>query len=146
MGKAGRLSPLLPLFQGLRKRLEGEKEARAGVIGPARPPLLASLYRGPLLVVAPGHERARKLTEQLSLWLPPGAPLYLFPEPDGLPYERLTPDPTTVQERLRVLLGLCREAAPVVVASAWALVSRTLPREAFLGACHTLRAGQEGGL
>ena len=143
MERAGSLSPLLPLFQGLRERLEGQEKARAGVIEPARPPLLASLYRGPMLVVAPGHERARKLMEQLSLWLPPGAPLYLFPEPDGLPYERLAPDPTTVQERLGVLLGLSREAAPVVVASAWALVSRTLPREAFLEACHTLRAGQK---
>ncbi len=143
MERAGSLRALLPLFQGLKERLEGQKEARAGVIEPARPPLLASLYRGPMLVIAPGHERARKLMEQLSLWLPPGVPLYLFPEPDGLPYERLAPDPTTVQERLRVLLGLCQEGAPVVVASAWALVSRTLPREAFLAACHTLRAGQK---
>ncbi|HLE02651.1 MAG TPA: hypothetical protein VI877_04080, partial [Dehalococcoidia bacterium] len=72
MERAGSLSPLLPLFQGLKERLGGERGARAGVIGPARPVLLASLYRGPLLVVAPGHDRARKLLEQLALWLPPG--------------------------------------------------------------------------
>src|SRR3989304_939717 len=88
-----------------------------------------------LLVVVPGPERARGLLEQLSLWLLPGTPLYLFPEPDGLPFERLAPDPATVQERLRVLQALkeAREggSAPGVVASAWALASRTIPYPDF---------------
>jgi transcription-repair coupling factor (superfamily II helicase) len=143
MERTGSLQPLQPLFQGLKERLEVQEEARAAVMESARPALLASLSWGPMLVIAAGPERASKLMEQLSLWLPPGVPLHLFPEPDGLPYERLAPDPTTVQERLRVLLSLCQEGTPLVVASAWALVSRTLPREAFLGACHTLRAGQK---
>ena len=141
------LSPLLALLgetkDELSKRLHAQKEVRAGVPDAAKPAVLAALYPSPMLVVAPEPERARKLMEQLSVWLPPGTPLYLFAEPDGLPYERLAPDPATVQERLRVLLGLGQAEAPVVVASAWALVSRTVPRESFLAACHSLRAGQK---
>src|SRR5207249_9820086 len=60
----------------------------------------------PMIVVTPRSDRARQLYEGLLAYSPPGTPIYYFPAPDLLPYERIAPDPTITGERLRVLASL----------------------------------------
>jgi transcription-repair coupling factor (superfamily II helicase) len=107
------LSPLLRLIDSLPaySQLVGELEQRENisivVLEAARPYLIAAVYerlRRPLLLVTAQPENARKLQEQLAAWYP--GPVKLFPEPDILPYERLTPDTLTEMERVRVLAAL----------------------------------------
>ncbi len=150
------LSPLLPLLQGMSaygelvKELEGGA-VRARVVGAAKPFLVAALHRElglPLLLATAHAEGSKKLYEQLLLWCPDSAQVHLFPELDMLPYERLTPDPATVQERLRILWQLGRSGRsgadpglPIIVASAQALAQKTVPPADFMARCHRLEVG-----
>ena len=47
-------------------------------------------------------EAAKQLQDQLSYWLG-DTPIQIFPEADALPYERLAPDPSTIQQRIKTL-------------------------------------------
>ena len=114
------LSGLLPLLYDqpsyanvARQVGEGESVWIETLSDPARAFILSALHadvtapRGrPIIVVTPRAYRARQLYEGLLAYSPPGTPVYLFPAPDLLPYERIAPDPTIVGERLRVLASL----------------------------------------
>ena len=75
----------------------------------AREAFIASLALrggGPLLVVAPRPEDARRLHDQLLSWLGEEAPVHLLPEPEVLPFERLAVDGNTSNQRLAALAAL----------------------------------------
>ncbi len=75
----------------------------------ARPAFIASLARrsnGPMLVIAPRPGDARRLHDQLLGWLGDDAPVYLLPEPEVLPFERLAVDANTGNQRLAALAAL----------------------------------------
>jgi len=135
-----------PAYQRLLGRLSGQQVHLLALPQAARPCLLAALERhrgSPMLVVAPRAESARRLYDQLTVWSQ--AKVLLFLEPDVLPYERLIPDPATIQERLRVLFALSRQQTEpqrlIVVASAAALAHKTIPYQDFVSACHRLESG-----
>jgi transcription-repair coupling factor (superfamily II helicase) len=95
-----------------------------------------------MLVITPRPERARQLHEEIPYWLGGDDAVRLFPEPDSLPYERLSSAPFTVQQRLRVLaeLGSGHEA-PLVVAPAHAVARRTVLADRLASARHTVETG-----
>ena len=75
----------------------------------ARPAFIASLVRrrkGPLLVITPRPDDARRLHDQLLGWLGDDAPVHLLPEPEVLPFERLAVDASTGNQRLAALAAL----------------------------------------
>ena len=75
----------------------------------ARAAFIASLAqrgKGPLLVIAPRPEDARRLHDQLLSWLGDDAPVRLLPEPEVLPFERLAVDANTSNQRLAALASL----------------------------------------
>ncbi len=121
------------------------------VLDAARPYLVAALHASlqlPVLLVTAQPENARKLQEQLSSWASGGESGMLFPEPDVLPYERLTSDASTEMDRVRVLSALAgceldenSSRPPLVVASAAALMSKTASYDAFCSACCTIKLG-----
>ncbi|MDP6493898.1 MAG: transcription-repair coupling factor [Dehalococcoidia bacterium] len=145
------LSGLLSLVEGVSqygqiltalRRTQGEHQAV--VLDNAVSAFVAALYRGlglPLLLITSGTEGARRLMEQLQIWCSPGSAIHLLPEPDVLPYERLSSDPATAWERLRILAALTKNEAPLMVASPLAVAARTVNREDFVGAVQTLRPG-----
>lgn len=148
------LSGLLPLiedmpsYRNLIKGLQEERGVRRVVIlNSARPYLMACLYHQlglPMLVITARSEKARQLHEEIPLWLGSDAPIRLFPEPDALPYERLSSDSYTVQQRLRALSELSAGDKPrLVIASAYAVVRRTVPADSFASSCHILRKGSK---
>lgn len=146
------LSGLLPLIREmpsycrLLEGLRGDPPAtRVVALDSARPCLLACLQRDlalPMLVVTARQERARQLCDEIPLWLGAGAEVRLFPEPDALPYERISSDPYTVQQRLKVLASLSRGVqSGLVVASAYAVVHKTVAATAFAQSCQTVKTG-----
>ena len=124
-------------------------DGRAVVLEEAKAPFLAALAQDmgvPLLVVTARPGRASMLAEQFQSWLGTLAPVYFLPEPDVLPYERLSPDARIVQERLRVLHALSSLPAegafsPVIVGPIGALVTRTIAPAAFAKSTITLVQG-----
>lgn len=111
----------------------------------------------PLLLIAPGTERAGEYYDQLRVWTPEPEQVLLFPAPTHLPYQRTPWDPQVLGQRLRVLSWLYltdderhrelraeageESMAPVIVTSARALIHRTLPPWDFDAEVRVLKQG-----
>ena len=119
-------------YQHLISLLKQKDDSSLVLLDSARPYLLASIYRElqqPVLLITAQPEKARKLQEQLASWCPSGQ-IWLFPESDVLPYERLASDTTTEIERIQVLSALTSYTAgtddtgvPLVITPAASLMS-----------------------
>jgi transcription-repair coupling factor (superfamily II helicase) len=142
----------LPQYQVLLKRLRaGKRPVGLGLPRSARLPVLAALHADldcPTLLVTDRADHALALFDELGFWL--STPRYLFAEPNPLFYERGAWAAGTRRDRLRTLIALgayhlpfAEKPAenPVVIASARALMTRTLPRRDFLEASSQLRRG-----
>jgi transcription-repair coupling factor (superfamily II helicase) len=155
------LSGLLPLIREVPayRELVGTVERGApdatynvqrglGVVQSARPYLVAALYRQldrPLVLLTARAERVRHWTDQLRVWT--GSDDILpFPEPDALPYERVPWSRETVSDRLTALaalLGRKGSRPPLIVASARAVMHKTVPVREFRLGLREYRRGQE---
>ena len=122
----------------------------------ARPYLISCLWRSltvPLLVVTPRPDDARRLHDQLLTYLGEEEGLYLFPEPEVLPFERLVADTATNNQRMLALAALRRtrdgdgveadthHRPPLVIASTAAVLRKTLTPKVLGDAWHTLEVG-----
>ncbi|OIN94192.1 MAG: transcription-repair coupling factor [Anaerolineae bacterium CG1_02_58_13] len=136
------------------KKLLGNISARPlGLPRSARLPVLACLHADlnqPILLITDRADHALALFDELGFWLP-DAPRYLFAEPNPLFYEQAQWGASTRRERLQALTALSTyhlpfannpSTAPIIVASARAIMTRTLPRRDYLRACKKLSAGQ----
>ena len=111
----------------------------------ARSAFLASLWRrqrGPLLVITPRPDDARRLHDQLLTYLGEDQPIHLLPEPEVLPYERLAVDANTGNQRLTALAALAGagrfgasepDVLPLVLCSVGSALLYTLPPELMAG-------------
>ena len=142
-----------------------------GLYHAARPYVTALLARGlkrPLVVITQRSSRARQWVDELRTWLPDDVPVHFFADPDALPYERIPWAPETRQRRLETLVSLLTwegggadsverganaprlpvsasrftPPAPLIVASARALVQMTLPVRELRAALRPVRQGQ----
>ncbi|MFH2040596.1 MAG: DEAD/DEAH box helicase, partial [Chloroflexota bacterium] len=123
----------------------------------ARLPVLAALYtdlKNPILLITDRADHARSLIDELAFWLP-SAKIQFFPEPTPLFYEDAGWGQATRLERIRTLVSLSKyhlpylekpAPAPVIIASARALMTRTMPRHEFLKAIILIKCGQIHGL
>ena len=110
-----------------------------------RPGYIAALWRhrnAPLLVITPRPEDARRLHDQLLTYVGEGQPVYLLPEPEVLPFERLAVDANTGNQRLAALAALADvklrptvagRPNPLVVASVGAALRKTVTPETMVG-------------
>ena len=110
-----------------------------------RPGYIAALWlqqKVPLLVITPRPEDARRLYDQLLTYLGEDQPVYLLPEAEVLPFERLAVDAYTSNQRLAALAALAAAGShsggmgsptPLVVAAIGAALHKTLPPEIVLG-------------
>ena len=111
----------------------------------ARSAFLASLWRrqrGPLLVITPRPDDARRLHDQLLTYLGEDQPIHLLPEPEVLPYERLAVDANTGNQRLTALAALAGagrfgasepDVLPLVICSVGSALLYTLPPDLMAG-------------
>ena len=150
MNLSGLLSAFrsLPPYRALRRDVrDGMPPPPLGLLRAARPPLLAALVddlRRPTLVIAGTVERAKSLAHSLRDWYPAPERVLRFPEPLALFYERAPWSAETIAARLQVLAALHDPPAGglIVVASARALMQRTLPPRQFRVSADVLRVGQ----
>ena len=110
-----------------------------------RAAFLASLWRrqrGPVLVITPRPDDARRLHDQLLTYLGEDQLIHFLPEPEVLPYERLAVDANTGNQRLTALAALAGagrfggaepDVQPLVVCSVGSAMLYTLPPELMAG-------------
>ena len=144
----------LPAYQVLLETLKS-RQPQPGLALPrsARLPVLAALYNDldqPVLLVTDRADHALQLHDELAFWLP-DTPRYIFSEPTPLFYEEAAWGTTTRRERLQTLTALSTYhlpftgkpvIPPIIITSARALMTGTLPRRDFLKASKLLKAGQ----
>ncbi len=144
----------LPAYQALTRDIQSD-EKLPGLALPraARLPVLAALYadlKRPVVLVTDRADHALALHDELAFWLP-DAPCLIFPEPNPLFYEDASWGNTTRRERLQALTALASfhlpftgktASPPVIVVSARALMTRTLPRRDYLKATRQIKIGQ----
>lgn len=139
----------LPAYRALAAQRDSTPQA---LLQAARPLIMAGLKQdgaGALVILTARSEMAQQLAAQLETWLPPvaegGPPVLLFAEPDALPYERIAWSGYTRQQRLTALAALQsrsgKESKPVVIASARALMQKTLPARELRLALRPLKVG-----
>jgi transcription-repair coupling factor (superfamily II helicase) len=146
------LLPRLPAFRAWLQTLAAPStEATPQALLAAARPFVAAGVRmqraAPLVLITARSEMAQQLCDQMEMWLPPqeagGPPLYLFAEPDALPYERIPWSSATRQKRLTALAALQNRSAapPIIIASARALMQKTLPARELRLALRTIKVG-----
>ncbi len=123
----------------------------------ARPYLAATLAattNRPTLIITARADVAHQYAEQLRVWMPQPEAVFLLADPDALPYERVPWSRETRQMRMAALVALAQAAmprlrsaddapaAPVIVASARALMQMTLPARELRAALRPIRRGQ----
>ncbi len=142
----------LPEYQALVRRLQkGSQLAGLGLPRAARLPVLAALHedlKRPILLLADRADHAMALFDELAFWL--SSRPYFFPEPSPLFYERGAWSANARRERLQAIGALIADQLqpdgpaaeqPIIVASARAVMTRTLPRSAFVKASRQLTEG-----
>ncbi len=133
-----------------------EKPGALGLRRSARLPVLAAFYQifdQPILLVTDRADHALTLFDELGLWAPQ-ARLLLVPEPTALFYEKSAWGENTRRERLSALTAMAMyhipgaqanadqmATHPIMIASARAVMTRTLPRREFLKATRSLKPG-----
>jgi transcription-repair coupling factor (superfamily II helicase) len=93
-------------------------------------------------------DRAHNIAEQLPVWIP-DIPIERFAEPTAIFYERAPWTSTTIRSRLNTLATLVKpvgmtsnnERPLVIVASAYALMQKTLPVREFRASSRLLKVG-----
>src|SRR5260370_41905347 len=91
-------------------------------------------HDGPLLHAARDDARMARLAEALAFFAP-DAEVLRFPAWDCLPYDRVSPNPELVSERISTLARLLEPPgrARIVLTTVNALVQRVPPRHVFHG-------------
>lgn len=144
-GLLNALSSSVPFQQVVEHLQHAETAPDQAVVRSARPFVVAALAQAlttPTLVVTARVERAYDLSQQILAWLP-NARVLRFQEPSTLFYEHAPWTSTTIRARLQTLAALVPpvrardaaelppEPAPIMVASAYALMQKTLPPRDF---------------
>ncbi len=146
-------------YRDLRSRLVSGTDTIDSVHGlglprSARLPVVAKLYQDmqqPVILITNRADRALALFDELQFWLGEDA-VHYFPEPNPLFYERSGWGEGTRRDRLTIMTMLARELIPgispsdfppIIVAPVRAIMTRTIPRRAFLKYTRILRLGQQ---
>src|SRR5512142_2238063 len=140
-------------YKDLVTELHVQREhAGLGLPRAARLAILAALHldlEHPIVFITDRADHALSLYDELGFWVQ--SPRYLFSEPNPLFYERASWSANTRRERMQALAALAAyhlpfaekpAVGPVIISSARALMTRTLPRRDFLKACKKLSQGQ----
>lgn len=132
---------------------KGNNLPSVGLIRSARLPLLATLYgdiNAPILFLTDRADHAIRIYDELAFWIQK-APRFIFSEPNPLFYEDAVWGNSTRRDRIKTLKSLAEfhlpfmskpNTPPIIIASAKAVMTRTIPRREFLKACKLISVGQ----
>ena len=118
-------------------------------VQPAAVAAIAGQLDVPMLWLVPHIDEARALADALGAYLAAPERLVVFGAPDALPYERIPWDPAVREQRMAVLAaihGYRRDepgaaGPPVIVAPLRAVLTPTLPPDAFDGGTFVVARG-----
>ena len=143
-----------PAYKQLVNTLKsGQPQSGLALPRAARLPVLVALHSDlnqPILLITDRADHALQLHDELAFWAP-NISRYIFSEPNPLFYEDAAWGTTTRRERLQTLTALAAyhlpfaqkpALPPIIVTSARALMTRTLPRRDFLKASKLLKVSQ----
>ncbi|HRE48698.1 MAG TPA: transcription-repair coupling factor [Aggregatilineales bacterium] len=148
-GLLSRLESLSSFRPILTRLAQGQPVGDQRVMRSARPFVAAALANAlnrPALILTGSAERAYTLAEQLPVWLP-DHPIHRFAEPSAIFYDHAGWNTTTIRGRLAALaaflppIGVRRETPPIIVSSAHALMTRTLPPRDFRASSRLIKVG-----
>ena len=136
-----------PWLQRHLRNLDSPGARASLTLNPDHNPLyLAAIWsaRGgqqrPVVVISPRLDDARRLYDQLQAYLGDDAPVFILPEPEVLPFERLAVDARTNNQRLSALAALAavgenadETQPPLVVATVSSALRLTLAPSLALG-------------
>src|SRR3990167_6424461 len=84
-----------------------------------------------IVYIARDEGRALRLKEQLTFF-EPAHPILFFPNWDCLPYDRVSPHPDILAQRLNTLTTLTSQPGPyLLITTLQAFLQKLSPREAF---------------
>ncbi len=145
----------LPSYQDLLTGIQaGTKIPGLALPRSARLAVLAGLNADlnlPVVFITDRADHALRLHDELAFWAP-DVSRNIFSEPNPLFYENAAWGITTRRERLQTLTSLSAyhfpfiekpTSAPIIITTARALMTRTLPRRDFLKGSKLLKAGQK---
>ncbi len=98
------------------------------------------------VVVTPDARALDQLADALRFFLPPELPLLRFPDWEVLPYDRFSPLPDLVSERLATLARLPALRAGILLVSIETLLQRLPPRQFVEARSFEVATGQSFGL
>jgi transcription-repair coupling factor (superfamily II helicase) len=148
------LAETMPEISGMVKETETKGTSTAALMDAAKPFVIAALHRRfrvPFVIVTSHTENSRKLYELLSAW-EEGADIMIFPDPDTLPYDRISTDLAAENEVVQILTKLTEAkggqgedcpAPPIIIASATALTRRLPSPEQFARCVIPITKGME---
>ena len=103
----------------------------SGLRGAALPLAIAeaaTTARGPLAVFTADAAQLERLETELSFFAPRDLPVLAFPDYETLPYDRFSPHPDIISQRLRTLASLPSLARGIVLADLPTALQRLPPR------------------
>ncbi|KAF1707684.1 transcription-repair coupling factor [Pseudoxanthomonas sangjuensis] len=105
----------------------------------------ARAHAGPLLAIARDNQHAHQLESDLHTLLGEGGDLPVLPFPDWetLPYDRFSPHPDIVSQRLATLHRLPALERGIVIVPVQTLMQRLPPRQHVLGGSFDYKVGQK---
>ncbi len=140
-------------YRDLMERLaHDDAHTQVNVVRSARPYMLSTLaqdWDGPVIYLTAQVRRAYNVSEQIPAWLGDDIHLHRFAEPSALFYDRAPWDASVIRNRIETLSALMEDTPdqhPIIVSSARALMSRTLPPRQFRQTTQTLKVGERHGL
>jgi transcription-repair coupling factor (superfamily II helicase) len=124
--------------------------SRVTALNAAKPYLIAAIWnelRVPVIVITAQPDNASRLKDQLTAWYGSDDNIELFPEPDTLPYQRVTSDNFNEMERIRLLSTLSEYESgripSLYVISAHALMQKVPALADFSSSFHTIKLGMQ---
>lgn len=138
----------VPVFGEVIAALGSGKKQTVTLPEPAKPFVLAALVKnapGPVVVICPHPDDARRMVELVQAYAGDDAPIYHFAESEVLPYERLSVEAGTVHERLAALGALHgfvdddSAQPPIIITSVTGLMQKTISADLLQATAHTFR-------
>jgi transcription-repair coupling factor (superfamily II helicase) len=147
----------LPAFQVVMQTIQ-ERSLLDNLVLPraSRLPVLTAIHKAwdsPILFLTHRSDHALTLADELAFWAPESSQIF-FPEPGPLFYEKAPWGANTRRDRLIALTSLAAAQipgandlvstarAPIIIASARAVMTRSLPRRDFIKSTRILKIGQ----